>query len=89
MIADLQVEAALLTFIASVPIGGFNYPPAFTHVVTIGDIQQAIENANGVLTADITTPAANISFLFYQQLVPPASYSLTYQAVDQDFYNGG
>jgi hypothetical protein len=83
-----NVEAALNAFVASVPIGGLNLPPALEHVVPLGDIQQAIENATGVLTAELTTPAANISMLFEHQLVEPASYGLTYQAVSSDYYNG-
>jgi hypothetical protein len=83
-----NVETALRDFIKSVPIGGFNYPPVLSHVVTIGDIQQAIENATGVLTAEITTPSANIEFNFEEQLLPPASYGLTYSGVSKQFYNG-
>lgn len=87
-VVTASVEAALLALIKAVPIGGFNYPPVLSHLLTIGDIQQAIENAEGVLTAELTTPAANISFAFSQQLTPPASYSLTYSGVSTQFYNG-
>lgn len=86
---QVLVEQSLNAFVASVPIGGFNFPPALEHVVALGDIQQAIENTEGVLTAELTTPAANISMLFQHQLVEPASYSLTYQAVSSDYYNNG
>lgn len=87
-VVTANVEAALLALIKAVPIGGFNYPPVLSHLLTVGDIQQAIENAEGVLTAELTTPAANISFAFSQQLTPPASYSLTYSGVSTQFYNG-
>lgn len=86
---QVLVESALNAFVASVPIGGFNFPPALEHVVPLGDIQQAIENTEGVLTAEITTPAAAIAMLFQHQLVEPASYGLTYQAVSTDYYNNG
>lgn len=84
------VEAAIEAFTKTVPIGGFTYASLLANVVLRGDVVQAIENALGVKSAVLTTPApgSDISLAFSEQLVPPSSYGLTYVAAPANYYNG-
>lgn len=60
------VETALLAFVSSAPIGGFDYTPGPSHIVAKNDIENAVKNAaiNGqsvVRTVTLSTPAGDIT----------------------------
>lgn len=78
------VDEALLSWFASIPLGGFSYGAGLEHVVTLEDIRSALKSAtiDGVeviRTLVLTTPAANVAISDFD-VVTQGSHSLTYTA---------
>lgn len=84
---DVQtaVEAQLDAFVATIPLGGFDYSPGPANVVPKNDIESEIKGSliNGakfVKTVILTTPASDIAVASFGKVVR-GTYSLTYVAV--------
>lgn len=56
-----NLKTALDDFVKLTPIGGRNYSPGPSNVVTLGDLLQVIETTVGVRTATLTAPTGNVS----------------------------
>jgi hypothetical protein len=76
------VRQALLDLITLAPIGGYNYAPGPTNVITEGDISNAIEDCEGVETT-VLGIAGDIPVASRHLVVPPADpyFNLTFTAV--------
>ncbi len=76
------VRQALLDLITLAPIGGYNYAPGPTNVITEGDIANAIEDCEGVETTALGL-AGDIAVASRHLVVPPADpyFGLTFTAV--------
>jgi hypothetical protein len=85
--ADVQtgVEAALLAFLKTIPLGGFDFTPALDDTVQKNDIEAAIKAAtvNGqsgaVRTVTLSTPAADVAVGTFEKLIQ-GTWNLTYTA---------
>lgn len=83
--ADVQtgVEAALLAFLKTIPLGGFDFTPALDDVVPKNDVEAAIKGAtvNGqsgaVRTVTLSTPAGDVSPGVFEKLIQ-GTWTLTY-----------
>lgn len=56
-----ELNARLLAFLVSIPIGGFDFTSTLTNVITLGDITQVIEGTTGVRSVTMSNPAGNIA----------------------------
>lgn len=83
--ADVQtgVVAALRAFLATIPLGGFDYTPGLSDVVPLNEIEAAIRTAtvNGqsgaVRTVALSTPAGNTAVTTFQKVIE-GTWTLTY-----------
>lgn len=75
---EAEVKAALKTalddFVRLTPIGGRDYSPGPSNVVTLGDVLQTIETTVGVRTATLTAPTGNIALGTTTLLTAPADW---------------
>lgn len=76
------VRQALLDLITLAPIGGYNYAPGPTNVITEGDIADAIEECEGVETTELGL-TTDIAIASRHLVVAPADpfFGLTFIAV--------
>lgn len=65
------VRQALLDLIILAPIGGYNYAPGPTNVITQGDLTGSIEDCDGVATTDLNL-TADIAVASRHLVIPPA-----------------
>jgi len=84
--ADVEdaVDATLLAWFATIPLGGFTYGVGLANIVTVGDIENAIRSAqiNGtdcVRTVKLTVPAADETPAEFNVVVQ-GTIALTYTA---------
>lgn len=81
------VEAALLAFVRSIPLGGFDYSSALEDVVPVTEIAAAIKNAtvNGqqgaVRAVVIATPSADVEPDPFEKVIP-GTWTLTFTPTD-------
>jgi uncharacterized phage protein gp47/JayE len=76
------VEEALGDFLDATPIGGYDFAPGPSNVITPGDILQVLEGVDGVRTVTLTAPTAPVSVGVRTLVTPQAGgWGLTYQAV--------
>lgn len=85
---EAEVKANLQTvlddFVALTPIGGRDYSPGPSNVITLGDILQAMETTVGVRTVTLTAPTGNVAVGTNALVVAPADWftgRLTFAAV--------
>jgi len=76
------VNEALEDFLTATPIGGYDFAPGPSNVITPGDILQVLEAVEGVRTVTLTTPTAPVSVGVRTLVTEQAGgWGLTYQAV--------
>lgn len=85
---EAEVKANLQTvlddFVALTPIGGRDYRPGPSNVITLGDILQAMETTIGVRTVTLTAPTGNVAVGVNTLITAPADWftgRLTFAAV--------
>lgn len=77
------VRLALLDLITLAPLGGYNYPPGPTNIITLGDITNAIEEVEGVSTTELGLTSDYLvasRHLVVRDLLDP-DFGLTFTAV--------
>lgn len=84
--ADVQnaVEAAILAYLKTAPIGGFNFSPGPSNIVRMDDLGTVIKETelsggSPVKTVDVTS--ADLTVGTFDVVVPPAVYALVYVPV--------
>ena len=75
-----NVNSALDALLESLPIGGRKISDIQPNVLPLSDIIRAIENAEGVVSVDLTTPSVNVIVGVHSVLILGIN-SLTYQVV--------
>lgn len=80
-----SVEAALTAFVASVPLGGFDFAPGPTNIISLTDIINAVKDATFssqkcVRTLTLVTPSADIAMPSFTALIGGDYSGLTYTA---------
>lgn len=56
-----RASAALTRFLASTPIGGWDYSPGPANVILVSDLHEILQAVEGVVTVALTTPATTLS----------------------------
>lgn len=69
-----NLKAVLDAFVQNTPLGGYDYSPGPTNVVTLNDVVQAIETTVGVRTSTLTLPAGNTLLSDNQLLTGPSDW---------------
>lgn len=85
-VRDAVEEVALTAYLATIPLGGFDFSPGPAFVVPKNDVEAEIRAAtiNGVRpvkTVQLTTPAADLAVGSFGKVVR-GSWSLTYVAIN-------
>jgi uncharacterized phage protein gp47/JayE len=85
---EAQIKASLTTalddLVKLAPIGGYDYSPGPSNVITLGDIVQTMETTVGVRTVTLTAPAGNITVSNTALVTSPSDWftgRLTFAAV--------
>lgn len=74
------VEEALLNLVKSCPLGGYDYSPGPSGVITYTDFTQTVEDVQGVKSFVPTAPTGNLTITAHAVVVPPPNWNaITYQ----------
>lgn len=74
------VEEALVAFLGTIPLGGFDFSPGPANVVPKTRIEAAINAVNGVLATTLTIPSADVSVAVHNKVVR-GDWNLTFTPV--------
>ncbi|MEN6535510.1 MAG: baseplate J/gp47 family protein [Bryobacteraceae bacterium] len=80
LLVDVQgdVEAALLKLVKDCPLGGYDYSPGPSSVITYSDFVQAVEDVPGVKSFAPTYPTGNLTIPSHAVVSLPSAWALIY-----------